>query len=95
MSTRRERAKEPIAKLNKQLIAADEATKIYRENCKKNLRFADILTDMGKLVFGGVIIGGLFEKVEYPEYLFPIGIFGFVLLMWIGTVYFNKGIKEK
>ena len=50
---------------------------------------------MGKLVFGGVIIGGVFEEVAYPEYLFSIGIIGFIFLMWIGTIYFNKGIKEQ
>jgi hypothetical protein len=76
-------------------MAAEEAAKIFRENCKKNLRIASILTDMGKLVFVGVIIGGVFEEVAYPEYLFSIGIVGFIFLMWIGTIYFNKGIKEQ
>ena len=36
-----------------------------------------------------------FEEVAYPEYLFSIGIIGFIFLMWIGTIYFNKGIKEQ
>lgn len=95
MSTRRGKAKAKTCQLNKQLMAAEVAAKIFRENCKKNLRIASILTDMGKLVFGGVIIGGVFEEVAYPEYLFSIGIVGFIFLMWIGTIYFNKGIKEQ
>ena len=41
------------------------------------------------------IIGGIFEEMSHPIYLYAIGILGFLLLMWIGTVYYNKGIKEK
>jgi hypothetical protein len=95
MSTRRERAKVPTTQLNKQLSVAEESARTFRENSKKNLRYAEVFTDLAKLVFGGVIIVGIFEEMSHPIYLYAIGILGFLLLMWIGTVYYNKGIKEK
>ena len=95
MSTRRERAKAPNVQLNKQLVKAEEVAKAYRENCKKNLRYAEVFTDLAKLVLGGIIIGGVFEDMEHPIYLYVIGIVGFLFLLSIGTKYYNKGIKEK
>ena len=61
MSTRRERAKEPAVRLNKQLAE---------------------------------IIGGVFENMEHPIYLYLIGFSVFFILIWLGNVYFNKGIRE-
>ena len=95
MSNRREKAKAPTVQLNKQLAAVEESARIFRENSKKNLRYAEVFTDLAKLVFGGVIIGGVFEEMDHPIYLYTIGIMGFLFLMWIGTMYYNKGIKEK
>ena len=94
MSTRRERAKVPTARLNKQLKEMDGARKIHSENQKRNLRYADIFTDLAKLVFGGVIIGGIFENMNYPILLYSIGFGVFLILIWIGNLYYNKGIKE-
>jgi len=59
------------------------------------LRYAEVFTDLAKLVFGGIIIGGVFEDMEHPIYLYVIGIVGFLFLLSIGTKYYNKGIKEK
>ena len=94
MSTRRERAKEPTARLNKQPAEMEEAKKIHSENLKKNLRYADIFTNLENLVFGGIIIGGVFENMEHPLYLYLMGFCVFFILIWIGNVYYNKGIKE-
>lgn len=68
---------------------------ILLENSKKSLRYAEIYTDLAKLVFGGIIIGGVFEDMQHPVYLYGIGLTGFFTLIWIGTKYYNKGIKEK
>lgn len=95
MSKRREQSKAQTSQLNKQLAEAEEAAKFYRENCKKNLRYAEVFTDLAKLVFGGIIIGGVFEEMKHPLYLYAIGIVGFLFLLFIGTKYYNKGIKEK
>lgn len=50
-------------KLSKQLAAAEETKKLHAESQKKNLRYADVFTDLAKLVFGGIIIGGVFENM--------------------------------
>ena len=63
MSKRRERAKAPAVKLSKQLAAAEKNKKLHAESQKKNLRYADVFTDLAKLVFGGIIIGGVFENM--------------------------------
>ena len=94
MSTRRERAKVQGVQLNSQLEAKEDIKRIHSENQKKNLRYAEIFTDLAKLVFGGIIIGGVFEEMKHPMYLYGIGILGFLLLMWIGTKYFNRSLKE-
>ena len=94
MSKRRERAKAPAVKLSKQLAAAEIVKRNHVENQKKNLRYADILTDLAKLVFGGVIIGGVFENMEHPFFLYSIGFGLFFLLLWTGNKYYIKGIKE-
>ncbi|MBQ9650380.1 MAG: hypothetical protein IJV25_08165 [Prevotella sp.] len=94
MSTRRERAKEPAARLNRQLAEMDVTKKIHLENQKKNLRYADIFTNLANLVFGGIIIGGVFENMKHPFYLYSIGFSVFFILIWLGNVYYNKGIKE-
>lgn len=61
---------------------------------KKDLRYADIFTNLANLVFGGIIIGGVFEKMEHPIWLYLIGISVFLLLMRIGNKYYSRGIKE-
>lgn len=68
---------------------------ILLENSKKSLRYAEIYTNLAKLVFGGIIIGGVFEDMQHPVYLYGMGLTGFFTLIWIGTKYYNKGIKEK
>lgn len=95
MSTRRERAKAPTTQLNKQLVEASEAERLMRERRQEDLRYADIYTDLAKLVFGGVIIGGIFEEMKHPFYLYAIGILVFLLLIRIGNIYFKRGIIEK
>jgi hypothetical protein len=94
MSTRREKAKETKAQLNKQLVAGEKVLKLARERQKKDLRYADIFTNLANLVFGGIIIGGVFENMEHPIYLYLIGFSVFFILIWLGNVYYNKGIKE-
>ena len=82
MSTRRERAKAPTAQLNGQLQFAQEAAqrKALREERKKKVNqwASELCTDMAKLVFAGVILGGVFEKVENPILLYGTG---FIILV--------------
>jgi hypothetical protein len=94
MTTRRERAKEPAAKLNKQLAEIEEAGKkeMLRAEKRKNInRWAsNLFTDMAKLVFAGVIVGGVFEKVEEPLILYGIGFVVLLGFLCVGYIFVKK-----
>lgn len=94
MSTRRERAKEPIVQQNKQLTAVQDAAKRWEERSRKNLHTAGIYIDIAKLVLGGVVIGNLFAEKEYSYYIVAAGFVLFMILLRIGNNYFNKGNKN-
>ena len=94
MSTRRERAKEPTVKLNKQLAEMAEKAKAIEKARKRNMRKADFFEDLSKLVFGGALIGGIFENVGNPILLYTVGGSIFFLLVWYGNRYFEQGIKD-
>lgn len=91
MSKRREKAK---AQLNSQLMIAERMQNQIYEQKQFYLKIADVLFDFGKLVFGGVLIGGLFEDFEHPLWLYAIGILSFVGLMFFGIKTLRKGLKK-
>ena len=94
MSTRRERAKAPAAQLNRQLQFAQEAAQkvALREERKKKVNqwASELFTDMAKLVFAGVILGGVFEKVENPILLYGTGLVFLIMFLFIGYLFINK-----
>lgn len=94
MSTRRERANESTRKLNKQLVAVADATKLRQVRSRKNLHTAEIYIDLAKLVLGGIAIGNLFGDKQYSIYFSVAGFFMSLILFGIGNVYFNKGNKD-
>lgn len=94
MSTRRERAKELIARRNKQLAAQQDSAKRWEELSRKNLHTAEIYIDVAKLVLGGVVIGNLFAEKEYSYYIISAGFLLFLILLRIGNNYFNNGNKS-
>lgn len=91
MSTRRERAKESQKQLNKQLTEIEEAAQkdlLRRERTKNVNRWASgLFTDMAKLTFAGVIIGGVFEEVEKPQLLYGAGIAFLAVFVYIGYMF--------
>ena len=98
MSTRRERAKAPTTKLNKQLVAAEEATcaankkrQIERE---LGLWRSELFTDMAKLIFAGVILGGVFEKVENPILLYGSGFSFLAIFLFMGYLFLKRALKK-
>ncbi len=93
MSTRRERAKVPTARLNSQLAAQQDAARRLEKLSRKNLHTAEIYIDIAKLVLGGVVIGNLFAEKEYSYYIISAGFLLFLILLRIGNNYFNNGNK--
>ena len=81
--------------LNKSLQAVERSEKLERERKKLREKQSEILFDLGKLVFGGVIVGGVFEKPEMPIALYLSGLFAFIILMLWGYYLYAKSIKEK
>ena len=47
-----------------------------------------------RLVFGGVILGGIFEDVENPVEFYLMGVAAFVMLVIIGYVFYKIGNKK-
>ena len=94
MSTRRERAKEPVVRLNKQLIENKEARISFIIRSRKHLHTAEIYFDIAKLIFGGMIIGSVIEAKENWQVFLIVGVLAFFVLVGIGNIYFNKGNKN-
>ncbi|MBQ9304329.1 DUF6722 family protein [Butyrivibrio sp.] len=93
MSTRRERAKEPTARLNKQLEEMEYVRK--QESIERSLYLwkSKFLTDLTKLVFAGVLIGGIFQPVSYPGLLYVGGTAFFAIFLLVGYRYYKRAIK--
>ena len=95
MNAPRNRTKLQNRQLNQSLEAAEWREKKDREVKKLRGKQSEILFDLGKLVFGGVIVGGVFEKPEFPIALYLSGISTFIILMLWGYYLYVKSIKER
>ncbi len=97
MSTRRERAKAPNVQLNKQLVeiqaAIDKAKKESEKLKGLNLWKSQLLTDLAKLVFAGVILGGVFEKVDNPMVLYGTGFIALAIFLYLGYIFLKRALK--
>jgi len=93
MSTRRERAKEPTTKLNKQLAEMEYVRKQKSIERSLYLWKSKFLTDLTKLVFAGVLIGGIFQPVSYTVLLYAGGIALFATFLFVGYRYYKRAIK--
>ena len=94
MSTRRERSKEPIAKRNKLLAEMEEAKKQASYEKSLYLWKSKFLTDLTKMVFAGVLIGGVFQPVSYPILLYAGGTALFATFLFVGYKYYKRAIKK-
>ncbi len=93
MSKRSKGAKEPTTKLNKQLAEMEYARKQKSIERSLNLWKSKFLTDLTKLVFAGVLIGGIFQPVSYPVLLYAGGIALFATFLFVGYRYYKRAIK--
>lgn len=98
MSTRRDRAKAPSVQLNKQLAAAEEWAHSFeqKKEIERNLSLwkSELFTDMAKLVFAGVILGGVFEKVENPILLYGSGFSFLAIFLFMGYLFLKRALKK-
>ena len=98
MSTRRERAKASSVQLNKQLLAAEESAQAInrKREIERNLNLwkSELFTDMAKLVFAGVILGGVFEKVENPILLYGSGFSFLAIFLLMGYLFLKRALKK-
>ena len=93
MSTRPEKAKEPTTRLNKQLAEMEYARKQNSIDRSLYLWKSKFLTDLTKLVFAGVLIGGIFQPVSYPVLLYVGGTALFAIFLLVGYRYYKRAIK--
>jgi uncharacterized membrane protein YraQ (UPF0718 family) len=93
MSTRRERAKELTAKQNKQLADLEFIRKQNSIERSLYLWKSKFLMDLTKLVFAGVLIGGIFQPVSYPVLLYVGGTALFATFLLVGYRYYKRAIK--
>ena len=94
MSANRNRTKVQNRQLNKELEAADFALKRARVRKALNGKRSEILINLATLVFGGAIIGGVFQENDAPIYLYFTAVVAFAILLKWGMYYFKKSIKE-
>ena len=93
MSSRRERAKEPTAKQNKQLAELEFIRKQNSIERSLYLWKSKFLMDLTKLVFAGVLIGGIFQPVSYPVLLYVGGTALFATFLLVGYRYYKRAIR--
>ena len=97
MSTRRERAKAQNAQQKKQMPSNYEASEVslkWKESERTlNEWKSKLLTDLAKLVFAGVILGGLFEKVENPYLLYGSGLSAIAIFLYLGYLFLRRSLK--
>ena len=98
MSTRRERAKAPIVQQNKQLQSSQEALMRAKRRMEAERILNEwkslLLTDLAKLVFAGVILGGVFEKVESPILLYGTGFSVLTVFLYLGYMFLKRSISK-
>lgn len=95
MSARRGKSKQRLQpQLNKQLeaVGEDKKNELIRKRCLYK-KMGDHFITLGNLVFGGVLIGGLFEETDSPMLLNVIGTISCVFLFYLGYHYSNKSFK--
>ena len=95
MNARRDKQKRQQPQLNSQLEAIDAIKEKRWRECQLDKWKSEVLTDLAKLIFAGVIIGGIFEQIDNPIILYTAGIFGFSITLTMGFVYYKRGLNNE
>ena len=94
MTANRNRTKSQHRQTNIELAAVERVQKQTKERKALQGKLSEILINLATLVFGGAIIGGVFQENGAPVYLYVTAVMAFAILMWWGLYYFKKSIKE-
>lgn len=94
MNARRDKHKQYRSQLNSQLAAIEDAKEKEHQIRELDIWKSEVLTDLAKLIFAGVIIGGIFENVETPIVLYGAGVLGFTIALLLGYMYYKRGISK-
>jgi uncharacterized protein YacL len=94
MNASRNRVKVQNRELNSQLQASEEAARKLREKRKVEGKVSEILLNTGGLVFGGVVIGVIFQDTKYQFLVMCLGMMTFIVLILLGLNMYKRSIKE-
>jgi len=94
MNASRNRVKAQNRELNSQLQASEEAAKKRNRQRVFRKKHSEILFGLGNLIFGGAIIGGLFQEQISPLPLYIGASVAFCLVMGWGYYFYGKSINE-
>ena len=94
MNSARNKIREQNRQLNKSLESAERTAKLKKEKKSLWAKQSEILFNLAALVFGGAIIGGVFQETQVTIFAYISGVFAFAILIWWGFYLFKKSIRE-
>ena len=93
MTSRRDKQKAQRSLFYDQIESMEEE-KLRKEDAGKLLLWKSrLITNVGNLVFAGVVIGGVFEDISSPLIVFGSGIFVASFSYLLGYYLYKRGIK--
>ena len=93
MTAKRDKQKQNRSQLYRQIEEA-EAEALRKEYAGKLLLWKSrLITNVGNLVFAGVVIGGVFEEIEHPLIVFGFSSLVAMSCYLIGYNLYKRGIK--
>ena len=92
MTSRRDKQKQQRSQLYRQIEETEQERDRVEKEKKLLLWKSSIYTDTAKLVFAGVLLGGIFEDVSRPYLVFGSGVCVFLLCLYMGYRFYKRGI---
>ena len=94
MTARRNKSKSQNRQLHRDLETAEKFAKQLREQRKLSGKKSEVLINLATLVFGGAIIGGIFQENVASVHLYLAAVMAFTILLWWGLYLYKQSIKE-
>ena len=95
MNASRNRVKSQNRELNSQLQAQVDAAQIRREQKFLYSKRSELMFTLGDLIFGGILVGGLFKEGFFPYLLYSIGVLVFLVLYLWEYYSYKKNLRIK